>query len=77
MKCECRGRGETRVFFASGSLPDRLRVTCRPTAWADREVKPAFSRPTAGTGHGYYLVGHHELMLPLLAAALVEGTGKP
>jgi hypothetical protein len=35
------------------------------------------SRPTAGTGHGYYLVGHHELMLPLLAAALVEGTGKP
>ena len=28
------------------------------------------SRPTAGIGHGYYLVGHHELMIPLLAAAL-------
>ncbi len=31
------------------------------------------ARPTAGTGHGYSLVGHHELMIPLLAAALVEG----
>jgi hypothetical protein len=31
-------------------------------------------RPTAGVGKGYYLVGHHELLIPLLAAALVEGT---
>lgn len=30
------------------------------------------SRPTLGVGKGYSLVGHHELMLPLLAAALVE-----
>ena len=29
-------------------------------------------RPTAGTGRGYSLVGHHELMIPLLAAALIE-----
>src|SRR5438067_3696190 len=28
------------------------------------------SRPTAGTGRGYSLVGHHELMIPLLAASL-------
>jgi hypothetical protein len=36
------------------------------------------SRPTAGTsGHGHYLVGHHEIMIPLLAAALVEGSEKP
>jgi hypothetical protein len=27
-------------------------------------------RPTAGTGRGYSLVGHHEIMIPLLAAAL-------
>ena len=33
------------------------------------------SRPVAGTGHGYSLVGHHEIMIPLLAAALVEATG--
>jgi hypothetical protein len=32
------------------------------------------SRPTAGTGgHGYSLVGHHEIMIPLLAAALKAG----
>jgi len=31
------------------------------------------ARPTAGTsGRGYSLVGHHELMIPLLAAALVD-----
>jgi hypothetical protein len=30
------------------------------------------SRPVAGIGRGYSLVGHHEIMVPLLAAALVE-----
>ena len=30
------------------------------------------SRPVAGVGTGYSLVGHHEIMIPLLAAALVE-----
>jgi len=30
------------------------------------------ARPTAGTGRGYSLVGHHELMIPLLAAAVIE-----
>jgi hypothetical protein len=28
------------------------------------------SRPTAGTGRGFTLIGHHEIMIPLLAAAL-------
>ena len=28
------------------------------------------SRPVAGTGKGYSLTGHHEIMIPLLAAAL-------
>jgi hypothetical protein len=31
-------------------------------------------RPTAGVGRGYALTGHHELLLPLLAAALIEAT---
>jgi hypothetical protein len=31
------------------------------------------ARPTAGVGRGYTIIGHHELMIPLLAAALVEG----
>jgi arginine dihydrolase ArgZ-like protein len=30
------------------------------------------SRPTKGIGTGYSLVGHHELLMPLLAAALIE-----
>ena len=30
------------------------------------------SRPVAGIGQGYSLVGHHEVMIPLLAAALIE-----
>jgi hypothetical protein len=30
-------------------------------------------RPTKGTGQGYSLVGHHEIMIPLLAAAILDG----
>jgi hypothetical protein len=29
-------------------------------------------RPTAGGGRGYSIVGHHELMIPLLAAAVIS-----
>jgi hypothetical protein len=32
-------------------------------------------RPTRGVGRGYRLTGHHELMVPLLAAALAVGLG--
>ncbi len=31
------------------------------------------ARPVAGIGKGYSLIGHHEIMIPLLAAVLVEG----
>jgi hypothetical protein len=30
-------------------------------------------RPTQGVGRGYSLTGHHEIMVPLLAAVLAEG----
>jgi len=34
-------------------------------------------RPPKGTGgKGYSLVGHHEIMIPLLAAALIEGSAR-
>ena len=33
------------------------------------------SRPTAGTGRGYSLIGHHEIMIPLIAAAVKETLG--
>jgi hypothetical protein len=32
-------------------------------------------RPVKGSGRGYRLTGHHELLVPLLAAALVEKAG--
>jgi hypothetical protein len=38
-----------------------------------RQYRPqtnVVTRPTAGTGRGYTLIGHHEIMIPLLAAAL-------
>ncbi len=37
-----------------------------------RPLTNVVARPTAGGGRGYALTGHHELMLPLLAAALIE-----
>src|SRR3954464_7083700 len=36
----------------------------------DRPQTNVVSRPAAGGGRGYSLVGHHEIMIPLLAAAL-------
>jgi hypothetical protein len=35
------------------------------------------TRPTAGSGRGFSLVGHHELMLPLLAAAIIDPSMNP
>lgn len=37
-----------------------------------RPLTNVVSRPTIGVGKGYSLTGHHELMIPLLAAALIE-----
>ncbi len=39
-----------------------------------RPLTNVVSRPTAGTGKGYSLTGHHEIMIPLLAAALIESS---
>jgi len=37
-----------------------------------RAVTNVVLRPTAGTGQGYSIVGHHELMIPWLAAAILD-----
>jgi hypothetical protein len=34
------------------------------------------ARPTAGSGRGYSLIGHHEILIPLIAAALIEGVNQ-
>jgi hypothetical protein len=33
-------------------------------------------RPTKTGGEGFALTGHHEIMFPLLAAAVLDGLGK-
>ena len=37
-----------------------------------RAVQNVVSRPTASGGKGYYIIGHHEIMLPLLAQSVIE-----
>jgi hypothetical protein len=37
-----------------------------------RPLTNVVARPTAGIGRGYAITGHHELIIPLLAAALIE-----
>ncbi len=37
-----------------------------------RALTNVVCRPVAGTGKGYHFTGHHELMIPLFAAALKE-----
>lgn len=39
-----------------------------------RPITNVVTRPTAGTGKGYSLTGHHELLIPLLAAAIIEAS---
>ncbi|MCB9477747.1 MAG: hypothetical protein H6684_02460 [Deltaproteobacteria bacterium] len=45
-----------------------------------RPLTNVVTRPTANGGAGYAITGHHEIMLPLLAAAVIErmdGAGAP
>ncbi|MBI4465116.1 MAG: hypothetical protein HY647_10465 [Acidobacteria bacterium] len=37
-----------------------------------RPLENVVRRPTLGNGRGYALTGHHEILLPLMAAALIE-----
>ena len=37
-----------------------------------RPAQNIVSRPTTPGGRGYYIIGHHEIMLPLLAQAVIE-----
>lgn len=40
-----------------------------------RPMTNVVNRPTAGCGRGINLVGHHEIMLPLIAAGILEKIG--
>ncbi len=37
-----------------------------------RAAQNVVSRPTSSGGKGYYIIGHHEIMLPLLAQSVIE-----
>ncbi len=41
-----------------------------------RPMTNVVRRPTADTGKGYNLIGHHELILPLIAAGVIETIDK-
>jgi hypothetical protein len=38
-----------------------------------RPLQNVVKRPTSGAGQGYTITGHHEIMLPLLAAGILDG----
>ena len=56
----------------SGTSLDGLTTVNLDFARLYRPQTNVVSRPVAGSGKGYALVGHHELMIPLLAAALID-----
>jgi hypothetical protein len=78
------------VFLKAVSVVRNLGVPLRPITTANfdfiqhyRPLQNVVRRPTAsvrGRGgpesHGYAITGHHELLLPLMAAALVAGWPK-
>jgi hypothetical protein len=41
-----------------------------------RPLTNVVARPTAGTGRGYALIGHHEIMIPLLAATVIDADSR-
>ena len=38
-----------------------------------RPLKNVVTRPVEKGGKGYYLIGHHEIMVPLITSAVLEG----
>jgi hypothetical protein len=42
-----------------------------------RPLTNVVNRPTMSSGKGYSITGHHELMIPLLAAALLDRLSRP
>jgi hypothetical protein len=78
------------IFLKAVSVVRNLGVPLRPITTANfdfvqhyRPLQNVVRRPTAPVGntrgpesHGYALTGHHELLLPLIAAALISGWPK-
>jgi hypothetical protein len=56
-----------------GGRPRRFTTANLDFIPAYRPLTNVVRRPTAGGGAGYQIIGHHELLLPLLFAAVREG----
>lgn len=73
------------VFLKAVTLARNLGHTVRDFTTANFDFIQGYrpntnvvNRPTQGVGRGYSLTGHHEIMIPLLAAMLVEADrGRP
>lgn len=70
------------VFLKAVTLARNLGHDLSDFATANLDFLPSYrpstnvvQRPTEGVGRGYSLIGHHEILVSLLAAALVEGAG--
>jgi hypothetical protein len=60
------------LAFNRGIALDGLTTVDLDFARQYRPLRNVVLRPVAGIGKGYSIVGHHELIIPLLAAALVD-----
>ncbi|MBU1727601.1 MAG: deoxyhypusine synthase family protein [Candidatus Omnitrophica bacterium] len=67
------------VFLKALNLSRNLGSTVKNFTTANFDMiyhyRPAanvVSRPVMGGGQGFYIIGHHEIMLPLLAQAIIE-----
>lgn len=58
-----RNQGRTLRDFSTAVLDFRHHY---------RPAQNVVSRPVGGQGQGFYFIGHHEIMVPLLAAALLS-----
>ena len=70
------------VFLKALSVARNLGHTVRNFVAVDMDMiahyRPrvnVLERPTQSGGEAYRLIGHHEIMLPLLAAAVIETMG--
>jgi hypothetical protein len=70
------------VFLKALTLVKNLGFTVEKFTTVDmdfirhyRPMKNVVQRPTLQGGEGFSLTGHHEIMFPLLAAALIENLG--
>ena len=52
---------------------DHFTAVCFDMIRHYRPFENVVRRPTASGGKGYYLVGHHEIMIPLLYRILIDG----